>query len=296
MPLASMTGFSRTVGGSERARWTWELRSVNAKGLDLRLRTPPGFDAVEQAARALASGRLKRGAIQGTLTIDRTATGVEVRINEEALVAVLAAAAAIAERVPSAAPPSVDALMAQRGVVEFVEPEEGADERAAFEAAVVADFAQAVEALAMSREGEGAALEAVLNERLATIADLVARADACPGRSPEAVRQRLADQVAALVGTGVALDPERLHQEAALIATRADVREELDRLVAHVAAARALIGEGGPVGRRLDFLAQEFGRESNTLCAKSNDRALTAIGLELKAVVEQFREQVQNVE
>ena len=161
---------------------------------------------------------------------------------------------------------------------------------------MIADFAGALEDLVVARGREGAALEQVLEERLATIADLTARADACPARAPEAVRKRLAEQVEALVGTGHALDPDRLHQEAALLATRADVREEIDRLAAHVEAARALIAEGGAVGRRLDFLAQEFGRESNTLCAKSNDRSLTAIGLEMKAVVEQFREQVQNVE
>lgn len=296
MPLASMTGFSRAAGGSASARWAWELRSVNAKGLDLRVRVPPGWDAVEQAAKTQAAARLKRGAVQASLTIDRTAGQTEVRVNEAALSAVLAAAAAIAERLPGAAPLSVDAALAQRSVVEFVEPEDSAEARAAFEAEIVRGFGEAIDALVAARAGEGAALEAVLLDRLSTIAELAARADACPARQPEAVARKLADQVKALVGTGVALDPDRLHQEAALLATRADVREELDRLGAHVEAARALIGEGGAVGRRLDFLAQEFSREANTLSAKSNDRSLTAIGLDLKAVVEQFREQVQNVE
>ncbi|MET0314912.1 MAG: DUF1732 domain-containing protein, partial [Hansschlegelia sp.] len=227
---------------------------------------------------------------------DRPAGETEVRINEAALSAVLAAAAAVAKRVPLAAPPTVDTILSQRGVVEFVEPEESPAEREAFEAEVLAGFEQAVDALLSARASEGDALGAVLGDRLASIEELTRRADACPARSPEAVRRKLADQVAALVGTGITLDPDRLHQEAALLATRADVREEIDRLLAHVEAGRALIAEGGAVGRRLDFLAQEFGRESNTLCAKSNDRSLTAIGLELKAVVEQFREQVQNVE
>jgi uncharacterized protein (TIGR00255 family) len=291
-----MTGFSRSAGGSVRARWVWELRSVNSKGLDLRIRTPPGLDAVEQAVRAEASARLKRGAIQASLTIDRAAGQTEVRINEAALSALVVAAAAIAQRLPGSAPLSVDAALGQRGIVEIVEAEESPEERLAFEAEIVRGFVEALESLVVARAREGAALEALLLERVATIAELAARADSCPARGPDAVAKKLADQVAALVGAGVALDPDRLHQEAVLLATRADIREELDRLVTHVEAARALIGEGGAVGRRLDFLAQEFSREANTLCAKSNDRALTAIGLDLKAVVEQFREQVQNVE
>ena len=296
MVLASMTGFARAPGGEGAARWTWELRSVNAKGLDLRFRVPPGCEGVEQAARGEAAARLKRGAVQASLTLDRSAGRAEVRINQDALQAILAAAAAVAAHVPGAAPPTVDGLLTQRGVVEFVEAEESPEERAQFEAAVLEDFRKALDALAAARASEGAALAVTLEQRLATIAELTMRADACPGRAPEAVRRKLAEQVAALVGTGVGLDPDRLHQEAALLATKADVREELDRLAAHVEAARALIAEGGAVGRRLDFLSQEFSREANTLCAKSNDRSLTAIGLELKAVVEQFREQVQNVE
>lgn len=296
MPLASMTGFARVAGAQGRSAWAWELRSVNAKGLDLRIRVPQGWDAVELAARTIAQQGLKRGAVQATLTLARPEETPEARVNEAALNAVLSAAAAISARLPQAGAPSMDALIATRGVIEFVEPEETAEEREAAAEAMGRDFAAAVEALQRARAQEGAALETVLGDRLSSIEALTARADACPGRSPEAVRKRLAEQVAALLGTGVALDPDRLHQEAALIATRADIREELDRLVAHVEAARVLIAEGGAIGRRLDFLAQEFGRESNTLCAKSNDRALTAIGLELKAVVEQFREQVQNVE
>lgn len=296
MPLASMTGFARASGALGSTRWTWEIRSVNSKGLDVRLRTPPQCDEVEQAARVAVQARLKRGSIQATLTIERPQGEVEARLNEGALAAVLAAASAVAERLPNAAPPTVDGILSQRGVVEIVEREETGDERAAVMGAAIADFAGAIEDLVVARAREGAALETILKERLSAIEDLTARADACPGRSPEAVRKRLAEQMEALFGTGAALDPDRLHQEAMLLATRADVREELDRLVSHVEAARALIAEGGAVGRRLDFLAQEFGRESNTLCAKSNDRALTAIGLELKAVVEQFREQVQNVE
>lgn len=296
MTLASMTGFARVAGALGRARWAWEVRSVNSKGLDIRIRVPPGSDAVEQAARQAVQARLKRGSVQATLTLERPEGVTEVRINERALAALLSAAQAVAARVPGAGTPSVDAILGMRGVVEFVEPEETAAEAAATAEAIGADFQAALEALAQAREREGAALEAILGERLSKIAELAAAADACPARRPEAIAKRLAEQVAALMGTGVALDPDRLHQEAAILATKADVREEIDRLHAHVEAARALIAEGVAVGRRLDFLSQEFGRETNTLCAKSNDRALTAIGLELKAVVEQFREQVQNVE
>ncbi|MFD1702684.1 YicC/YloC family endoribonuclease [Methylopila henanensis] len=296
MPIASMTGFARVSGGLGDACWTWEIRSVNAKGLDLRLRTPPGFDAIEPAARAAAAARLKRGTAHATLTFAGAARAVEARVNEAALAAVLAAAAAIAARLPDAAPPTIDGLLAQRGVVELVEADESPEERAALESAALADFERALDELAAMRAAEGAALDAVLAERLSTIAELTARADACPARGPEAVRARLAEQVAALLGASPALDPDRLHQEAALLASRADIREELDRLAAHVAAARKLLEEGGAVGRKLDFLAQELGREANTLSAKANDRSLSAIGLELKAVVEQFREQVQNVE
>lgn len=296
MPLASMTGFARVSGGVGDVRWSWEIRSVNAKGLDLRLRTPQGFDGVEPAARAAAAARLHRGTIHATLTVDRATRGAEVRINTDALDAVVAAAKAIAARVPDASPASIDGLLAQRGVVEMVEAQETPEQRAALEAAALADFGRALDELHAMRAREGAALEGLLGQRLAAIAELTAAADAAPARKVEAVRARLAEQVAALVDASPALDPDRLHQEAVLLATRADIREELDRLAAHVDAARQLIGEGGPVGRRLDFLSQEFSRESNTLCAKSNDRSLTAIGLELKAVVEQFREQVQNVE
>lgn len=296
MPIASMTGFARVAGALDGARWAWELRSVNSKGLDLRIRVPLGFDEVEQAARAAGQARLKRGAVQAGLTLERQAVAAEVKINEAALAAVLSAADAIRARVPGAGAPSVDALMAQRGVVEYVEPQDGAEARAALIAAISADFEAALIDLEASRAKEGAALEAILDERLSAISSLTARADALPERKADAVRARLAEQVAALIGANGSLDPDRLHQEAVLLATRADIREELDRLHAHVEAAHALIAEGGSIGRKLDFLSQEFGRETNTLCAKANHRSLTAIGLELKAVVEQFREQVQNVE
>jgi uncharacterized protein (TIGR00255 family) len=196
----------------------------------------------------------------------------------------------------TASPPSLDGLLALKGVIEVTDAEENEAERRTAEAAVIAGFAVALGSLAEMRRGEGAALGRVLGARLDEIATLVERAEHAPGRQPEAIRARLAEQIAALLEQSERFDADRLHQEAIMIATRADVREELDRLTAHVAQARRLIAEGGPIGRRLDFLAQEFNREANTLCAKANDVELTNIGLGLKAAVEQFREQVQNVE
>jgi uncharacterized protein (TIGR00255 family) len=195
-----------------------------------------------------------------------------------------------------AAPPSVDGLLALKGVIEITEAAENENERRAAEAAVIAGFAGAVAALAETRRSEGAALGRLLGTRLDEIAALVDRAERAPGRRPEAIRARLAEQIATLLAQSERFDADRLHQEAIMIATKADVREELDRLTAHVEQARRLLKDGGPIGRRLDFLAQEFNREANTLCAKANDVELTNIGLELKAAVEQFREQIQNVE
>ncbi len=209
--------------------------------------------------------------------------------------AVVAAARQLASRI-EASPPSLDGLLALKGVMEVAEAEEGEEERRNAEAVVTAGFAEAVGALAAMRRHEGAALGHVLATRLSEIAALAQRAERVPGRRPEAIRVRLAEQVATLLAQSERFDADRLHQEAIMIATKADVREELDRLAAHVAQAQTLIGQGGPIGRRLDFLAQELNREANTLCAKANDVELTNIGLELKAAVEQFREQVQNVE
>lgn len=295
MSLASMTGFARAHGATGTHAWAWELKSVNGKGFDLRLRLPPGWDAVEPAVRTAASRALARGNVTATLTVTREGALPAVRVNEEALAAVLEAIGRIAKRV-DAAPASLDGILGLKGVVEIVEAEDSPVERGAAEVAVVKGFETALADLVTARRGEGAALEQILQERVAAIATLVDQAEASPGRKPEAIRARLAEQVKALLDTDVKLDPDRLHQEAALLAAKADVREEIDRLKTHVAAARGLLKNGGAVGRRLDFLAQEFNREANTLCAKANDGVVSAIGLELKAVVDQFREQVQNLE
>jgi uncharacterized protein (TIGR00255 family) len=295
MSLLSMTGFARRDGSACGRRWTWEVRSVNGKGLDVRLRLPAGFDRLEAPARERATARLSRGNVQAGLTLACEATRTTVRVNEEMLAAVLAAMNLIGDRIDAAAP-TLDGVLAIKGVLEVAEVEEDEATRDAVDAAVLADFEAALDDLVAARAREGEAIGRVLAGQIDAIERLTRAADACPARSTEAIRARLAEQVSALMGAVPALDPQRLHQEAVLIATRADVREELDRLTAHVAEARRLITTGAAVGRRLDFLAQEFNRETNTLCSKSNDRELTTIGLELKAVVDQLREQIQNVE
>jgi uncharacterized protein (TIGR00255 family) len=295
MALSSMTGFARGHGLSGPYGWTWEIKSVNGKGLDVRLRLPSGWDAVEVPVRARIADVLARGSVQATLTVERSGAPPTVRVNTPVLDAILAAVRQFGTKI-AATPPSLDGLLALKGVIEITEAEENENERRVAEAAVVAGLAEAIGALVETRRSEGAALGRILAARLDEITALVERAERAPGRRPDAIRARLADQIAALLTQSERFDADRLHQEAIMIATKADVREELDRLVAHIDQARRLIKDGGPVGRRLDFLAQEFNREANTLCAKANDVELTNIGLELKAAVEQFREQVQNVE
>ena len=287
-----MTGFARAAGTTGAVQWLWEIRTVNGRGLDIRVRVPNGFEAAGEAARAALSKALARGQCQLGLTLTRPETAARVRI-DEALLADLAASVARVPRPAGIAPATLDGLLSVRGVVE-VEAEAPADpealnrDLAAGAQALVAD-------LVAARRAEGASLQGIVAGQLAEISRLTGSAEDCPARRPEAVKARLAASIAALTD-GAGLDPDRLHQEAVLLAAKADVREELDRLRAHVAAANDLLAAGGAIGRRLDFLAQELGREANTLCAKAGDIALSRIGLDLKAVVEQFREQVQNVE
>jgi len=290
-----MTGFARGQGGGGSYAWAWELKSVNSKGLDLKLRLPPGWEAIEPGVRARASEVLSRGSVFANLTVSREGIAPVARINEPALNAVLAALKGLEGKV-AGAPPSLDGILALKGVMEVSEAEESESERSAAEAAVVAGFGEALKGLAEMRRIEGQALGKILSARLSEIGALAARAEAAPGRKPEAIKARLAEQVATLLEASQRFDADRLHQEAIMLATKIDIREELDRLAAHVAQAKKLIADGGPIGRKLDFLSQELNRESNTLCSKANDLELTNIGLELKAVVEQFREQVQNLE
>jgi uncharacterized protein (TIGR00255 family) len=295
MALSSMTGFARGHGVCGSYAWAWEIKSVNGKGLDIRLRIPSGWDAIETPVRTRAAEALTRGSVQASLTVERNGALPVVRINAAVLEAVLTTMRQLASKI-EASPPTLDGLLALKGVIEVSDSEEREDERRSAEAAVLEGFVKGIAALGEMRRHEGVALGNVLSARLGEIAALAKRAEQAPGRRPDAIRARLAEQVATLLAQSDRFDPDRLHQEAIMIATKADVREELDRLEAHVAQAQHLIAQGGPIGRRLDFLAQELNREANTLCAKANDVELTNIGLELKAAVEQFREQVQNVE
>ena len=295
MAIQSMTGFARREGESEGCRFVWELRSVNGKGLDVRLRLPQGFEALEQPVRKAAAAALGRGNLQVTLSVSATGAAVEAVVNEAALEAVIDLINKLEHRI-DARKPALDGILNIKGVLEFRDPELSEQTRTARDAAVLEGFMAALADLKAMRLSEGVALARVLGEQIDRIEALTLAVEADPSRSPEAIRARLAEQVASLMETGAALDRDRLHMEAALLATKADLREEIDRLKAHVEAARALLSGEGGAGRRLDFLAQEFNRETNTICSKSNAAPVTAIGLDLKVLIDQFREQVQNLE
>jgi uncharacterized protein (TIGR00255 family) len=295
MALSSMTGFARSHGASGPYVFEWELKSVNAKGFDLRLRLPPGWDELEAVAKKRAAEQLSRGTVYANLTVKRANALSSIRINEAVLDSVVKVATQLAGKIDAVAP-SIDGLLAIKGVIEVVEPESDEEEDKAAKAAAASAFDEALTGLVAMRQREGTSLGEILSQRMVEIEALAKKAEAAPGRKPEAIKARLAEQVAALLETSDRFDPDRLNQEAILIAAKADIREELDRIASHIAQTRELIGKGGPIGRRLDFLAQEFHREVNTCCSKSNDIELTNTGLEMKNVVEQFREQVQNLE
>lgn len=295
MALSSMTGFARGHGVAGSYAWSWEIKSVNAKGLDLRFRLPPGWDAVEVPARARAAEKLSRGTIYANLAVERKGVQPTAKINEPALGAVLSTLRSLSGKV-EAAPASLDGILSLKGIIEITEEDEREEDHRAAEAVIVTAFDQALAELIAMRWAEGATLGRLLSTRLDEIAALAARAEKAPGRKPEAIRARLVEQVSALLSASERFDTDRLHQEAILLAAKADIREELDRLSSHVGQAKRLLADGGAIGRKLDFLAQELHRELNTLTAKANDVDLTNIGLELKSVIEQFREQVQNLE
>ncbi|WP_153769411.1 YicC/YloC family endoribonuclease [Labrenzia sp. CE80] len=297
MTLASMTGFARIQGEAGVVRWTWELRSVNGKNLDVRIRIPAGLENLEQKIRERCAKVLKRGNVSVGLSMKRDEGEAALTVNESALESVLEAIELLRSRVPEVAPPTLDGILAQKGVFELKEQEDDEETRAAMFVALLESLDRALDELVAMRRSEGAAINAIITKQIDTVASLTARAEGLPSRQPEAIKARLSAQVAELLdAAGGALDPQRLHQEAAILATKADIREEIDRLHAHVEAVRELLAAGGAIGRRLDFLAQEFNRETNTLCSKSNDVELTAIGLDLKAVIDQMREQIQNLE
>jgi uncharacterized protein (TIGR00255 family) len=295
MALSSMTGFARSHGASGPYAFEWELKSVNAKGFDLRTRLPTGWDDIEATIRKRAAQVLSRGTVYANLTVKRSNAAPLVRVNEQVLASLLKVVRDLCGKIDALAP-SIDGLLSIKGVMEVVEPESNDAEELAAKTAVAETFEQALRSLVDMREREGATLGGVLMQRMDEIERLARRAEAAPGRQPGAVKARLAEQITALLDTSDRFDQDRLHQEAILIATKADIREELDRIASHISQTRELIGRGGPIGRKLDFLAQEFNREVNTCCSKSNDLELTNVGLELKNAVEQFREQVQNLE
>jgi len=305
----SMTGFARVDGGAEAApegtetpipwTWTWELRSVNAKGLDLRTRLPSLADAWESKIRERAQARLARGSVTVSWTLEQAdrAKVPQVVVNEPFLREILALQETLeAQGLVYPTPPSLDRLLVVRGVVEVVERVADSAVLAALEAAALADLDSALDGMVEARGREGAKLKAVLETHLDEMAELTGRAVAAAESQPAALRARMADQLALLLEASPPVSEERMVQELALLATKADVREETDRLTAHVAACRELLSDGGAIGRKLDFLCQELNREANTLCSKAVDLELTGIGVELKTRIERFREQIQNVE
>ena len=295
MTLKSMTGFASRDGLAGSATWHWELRSVNSRGLDIRLRLPPGFEGLEPRIRAAISQRLARGSIAVNLSARRTDGGTQIRLNDAALGQVLVALEDLKSRV-EVAPPRAEALLTIKGVLELIEPEESPQEATTRIEAMLADLDGALVDLVAGRTAEGDRLALIVLDQLSVIERLIASIAVLPARSVEAVRARLKEQVGRLLESNANFDEARLYQEAAMLAARADVEEELKRIGSHVTAARDLLGSGAPAGRRLDFLAQELNREANTLCSKANDEETTRAGLELKAVIDQMREQVQNVE
>jgi uncharacterized protein (TIGR00255 family) len=290
--LSSMTGFARADASNGPLRVRIEIKSVNGRGLDIRTRLAPGLDAFDLPVRQLLSQALSRGSVNVNLTLDRGAAGKPVTVNEAALGTVIAAANDLASRL-EVAPPSVDGLLALPGVLVFEEAE--AVDEDAIGALVLEATRQALSALRRSRQEEGERITHTLRAQIDQIAELVQAAASHPARSRETIAARLREQLDNL-GQQTDISPDRLAQEVLLLVTKADIQEEIDRLRAHIEGARKLIAQGGPVGRRLDFLAQEFNREANTLCSKSNAVELTTIGLDLKAVIDQLREQVQNIE
>ena len=295
MTLKSMTGFGRSAGVHDETTWHWEVRSVNGRGLELRFRLPSGLEGLEIKARSLAQEMLARGNCTLNLTLRRENGELAIRLNEAALSQALAAAKR-AQGLTQKEAPSLDTLLGMRGVVEVAESEESEEAHAKLEDALLQGLRAALDQLVAARTAEGARLTTVMGNQLSQIASLVERAASASARQPVAIVQRLSEQIARIMESSAGLDPERLHQEALLLAAKSDIQEELDRLRAHVAAAKELLAQDQPVGRSLEFLTQEFNREANTICSKASDIEISRAGLELKTVIDQLREQVQNIE
>lgn len=298
MPLNSMTGFARAQGhadcGTASGEWVWELRSVNSRNLDMRFRLPPGIDGLEAEARKIFAAKFNRGSIQAALQFSPQHTESTPVVNEAALEAVLGALENLRSRLGSP-PPAAEAVLAIRGILEPGGEAALSGDAARRETILLGGLEDACATLAQARAAEGEAIAEVLHRQVEGISELVKRVDADPSRTPQAIAARLKAQLEPLLGD-TALDVQRLHQEAALLAVKSDLSEEIDRLKAHVAAAVKLFADKGPVGRKLDFLSQEFNRECNTICSKANAAAVTEAGLEMKVLIDRFREQVQNIE
>ncbi len=295
MTLSSMTGFARTAFEAGGARFSWELKSVNARGLEIRLRLPPGLDHLEPDIRNRIRENLTRGSCFFALQRETNTDTARLALNEEALAIVIATARRLAS-VEGIGMPSADGLLAIPGVLQARSDKEDGEAAETRDAAIMEALGPAIAALKAARTEEGQRLNTVLQDQLATVERLTEAAGAISADAPELLKARIREQVAMLTAAGNGIDPDRLHQEALLAATRADVREELDRLHSHLTGAHQLINSGDAIGRRLEFLMQEFNREANTLCSKAFDRRLSGVGLELKAVIDQMREQAQNLE
>lgn len=291
-----MTGYARCEGYDDQCSWSWEVRGVNSKGLDVRIRLPAGFEAMESKVRDRTKKRLRRGNISVSLNIEWISQGGAFAVNEKALKSIINILPELSRQVPNAAPATLDGILGLKGIIESQDENESGEILEQLESTVLEGLEDALNAMLSMRADEGERLATVLSVQLDTIEGLVLEAGKLAAVRPDAIRKRLKEQVETLLEDVPSLSSERLEQEAALLMTKADISEELDRLSAHVSAARDLMSQDAAIGRKLDFLCQEFNREANTLCSKSGDVDLTRIGLDLKAMIEQFREQVQNIE
>ena len=296
MTLNSMTGFARTEGANDVCTWVWEAKSVNAKGMDARLRLPGGFVAFDAIIRERLKKRFRRGNISISLGVNWHRSNAIYQINMEALESIIKAVPEVEKLVPNLSPVTMDGLLATRGVVESIEAPIGEIKQTVLREEVLEGLEELLTTLKQARQSEGDALSSVLNAQIEEVANLCQKADGLAALLPDKIHMRLRKQVAELCAVVPTLPEERLAQESAMLMLKADVREEIDRLRAHVVAARDLMMTGGAIGRKFDFLCQELNREANTLCSKSADVELTGVGLALKAVIDQMREQVQNVE
>lgn len=295
MTLSSMTGFARTSGQWENYHWTWEIKSVNGRNLDVRCRVPQGYEAVDQKVRKALKANIARGTVNINLQISRDADSQAFKVNQDMLdvLVEIAIETSMRNHLPQ---PTLDSLMGIRDVIQYEEADEDDATVKARDAAMIASFEGAMAAFKAARDTEGAAMQEVLSGLLVEIEQLVGEANTLAQEIPGQIKKRYMEKVNALLDDSTGIDPERIAQEVVLLATKADVREELDRLVAHIEAGKNFIKTEGQIGRKLDFLTQEFNREANTLCSKASDIRLTDIGLSLKTAIDQFREQVQNIE